>query len=125
MITLPRRLLTVPHIKPSFREFNKFIGANKKPPAKADSDLVSSMAARLKQLEATCHSQREEIKEKVRKTLKTLNNIHYYLRKIKKIGQLNEELALCKTASSKEAVDEIKGLKVSDSSILEVFILFS
>ena len=41
------------------------IGNNKKPPPKADSELMNSMAARLKQLEATCHNQREELKEKV------------------------------------------------------------
>lgn len=39
-----------------------------KPPTKAtksDNDLMSSMVTRLKQLEMTCHNQREEIKEKV------------------------------------------------------------
>lgn len=40
---------------------------DKKPPLKTDSDLVSSMASRLKTLEMTCHSLREELKEKVLK----------------------------------------------------------
>jgi len=44
---------------------NKNIGNNKKPPIKGDNDLISSMATRLKQLELTCNSQREELKDKV------------------------------------------------------------